>query len=295
MHGSEVRFFKYMSPEAAISALKYGTMRWSSPKLFNDPFDFPVSMDFAFTGEDIAKALTDELVRMTYDSEEPIGDPNNQFMRASRLNRRIKNRPPVEKFKEFMAEANAETIKHFEDSQIQRREFLSQFRNQFAVFCVSEKKDDLLMWAHYAKDHTGVVFQFRCLPELARPLCAAAKVNYVRSYPLIGSLEEYVKHLTGQLEINYDHLFRIFSFTKSCHWAYEEEWRCVSRLHDREAGFDYKPFLPEEFEAIYIGHRALQEHKDLILNRLSESYPNTKLFFSKINIQDYSMAFHEAC
>lgn len=40
-------------------------------------------MDFSFTGEKIAEALTDELVKMAYGHEEPIGDPNNEFIRAS--------------------------------------------------------------------------------------------------------------------------------------------------------------------------------------------------------------------
>ena len=293
MHSNDIRFFKYLSPESAIASINGGTMRWSSPRLFNDPFDFPVSMDFAFAGEEIAEAITDELVKMAYGPEEPIGDPNNEFIRASLLNRRIKNRPSAAEFRAFMAKANSECIQRFEEGKVQRRKFLSEFRNQFAVFCVSAKKDDLLMWAHYAKDHTGCVLQFRCLPELDRPLCAARKVDYVEKYPLLGSLDEYVKHLTGQSEINYDHLFEIFAFTKSRHWVYEDEWRCVSRLQDHRAGFDYEPFIPEEFEAVYIGHRASQEHRDSILNALREKYPNTSAYFSSVNIQDYSMVFHE--
>ena len=34
------------------------------------------------------------------------------------------------------------------------KDFLPRLR----VFSVTEEKDNLLMWAHYAKDHTGVVF-----------------------------------------------------------------------------------------------------------------------------------------
>lgn len=293
MHGDDVRFYKYMSPEAAIASLESGTMKWSSPKLFNDPFDFPVSMDFKFGGEEIANALLDELVKMAYGPDEPVGDPNNPFFHASTMNRNLRNRPPAEKFREFMAEANAETIQRFEDGQVGRRAFLTEFRNQFAVFCVSAKRDNLLMWAHYAKDHTGCVIQFRCLPERDRPICAAKEINYVNIYPLIGSLEEYVKHLTGQSEIDYDNLFEIFAFTKSQHWFYEEEWRCVSKLNDHESGFDYEPFIPEEFEAIYLGHRATTEFKESILNTVGERYPNTRVYSSGVNIQDYSMAFHE--
>lgn len=293
MHGDDVRFFKYLSPEAALASMENGTMKWASPRLFNDPFDFPVAMDFTFTGQEIAEALTDELVRMAYGPDEPIGDPNNEFIRASLLNRKLLNGPSAEEFRAFMSEANAESVQRFEEGQIQRRRFLSEFRNQFAVFCVSAKRDDLLMWAHYSKDHTGCVFQFRCLPELDRPLCAAQKVNYVENYPLLGSLDEYVKHLTGQSEIDYDNLFEIFAFTKSLRWSYEDEWRCVSQLHDRGTGYDYEPFIQEELESVYIGHRAAPGYRDAICDLLREQYPNTKAFSSDVNIQDYSMVFNE--
>lgn len=293
MHGNDIRFFKYMNPESAISSLENGTMRWSCPRLFNDPFDFPVFMDFAFSGEDIAEALTEELVRMAYGPDEPVGDSDNQFIQLSLQNRKLKNRPSADEFKKFMSDAHADTIRRYEQGLIQRRAFLSEFRNQFAVFCVSAKKDNLLMWAHYAKDHTGAVIQFRCLPEQDRPLCAAVNVNYVESYPLLGNLQEYVKHLTGQSEIDYDNLFEIFAFTKSRHWAYEEEWRCVSKLQNLGAGFDYKPFLPDEFEAIYIGHRASPEHRGHIQDLVRRKYPNTKVFSTSVIIQDYSVAFHE--
>lgn len=282
-----------MSPESAIASLENGAMKWSIPKLLNDPFEFPASMDFKFTGEEIANALTEELVTMAYGPNEPTSDPNNQFIQLTLLNRRLRNRPPAEKFRAFIAEVNAGTIQRFEENLVQRRAFLAEYRNQFTVFCVSAKKDNLLMWAHYAKNHTGCVFQFRCLPELDRTLSAAIKVNYVETYPVIGSLGQYVKHLTGQAEINYDNLFNIFAFTKSQHWDYEDEWRCISKLNNHETGFDFKPFIPEELEAIYIGHRASQEHKDSILNTLRGKYQETKVFSSSVNIQDYSMLFHE--
>lgn len=53
-----------MSPESAIASLASGAMRWPIPKLLNDPFEFPVSMDFKFTGEKIANALTKKFVTM---------------------------------------------------------------------------------------------------------------------------------------------------------------------------------------------------------------------------------------
>jgi hypothetical protein len=86
----------------------------------------------------------------------------------------------------------------------------------------------------------GCVFKFKCLPEYDRPLCAAVEVNYQEQYPLIADLPTYVKHLTGQVTLDYDNLFKVFASTKSSHWSYEKEWRCVSTLNiSKTIGCDY--------------------------------------------------------
>ena len=33
------------------------------------------------------------------------------------------------------------------------------------MLCITEEHDNLLMWAHYAQNHTGAVLEFRVMPE----------------------------------------------------------------------------------------------------------------------------------
>lgn len=288
-----MRFYKYFTPEASTAVLGNGTLKWSSPRLFNDPFEFPTAMDFSFKGEVIAEALMDELVRLAYDPDEPKGNPKNQFIVLSNMARRNPNKRSAEEFRRFMAPATKESMVRFEQGLAERREFLRRFRDEFAVLCLSEKNDDLLMWAHYAKNHTGCVLQLRCLPGYDRPICAAKKVNYVPTYPLIATLDGYVKHLTGQSELDYDILFEIFAFTKSLHWKYEAEWRCVSQLRDRGAGFDYDPLIPDQLEAIYIGSRATEEYRNTLLAEVQSRYSETKVYQASVDIQSYTMCFEK--
>jgi len=147
------------------------------------------------------------------------------------------------------------------------------------------------MWAHYAADHSGCVFKLRCLPELDRPLCAAQEVSYQSQYPLIANLSDYVKHLTGQVPLDYDGLFKVFAFTKSRHWSYEQEWRCVSLLRDKDAGFDYDPLVPEELEAVYLGCRIEDSVKDKILVLLTSNFPDTRVFQAEPDIQRFALTF----
>ena len=95
------------------------------------------------------------------------------------------------------------------------------------VFCVTEEHDNLLMWAHYAKDHKGVVIKFECLRELDTALCIARKVDYVETPPVIATLDEYIPYITGQdkNKINHDLLIYKLFQSKSTQWKYEKEWR----------------------------------------------------------------------
>jgi len=54
-------FFKYMTADTARLVLANRTLRWSSPLLFNDPFDVPRELYFDITPVEIANALTQRL------------------------------------------------------------------------------------------------------------------------------------------------------------------------------------------------------------------------------------------
>ena len=291
MHGSEVKFYKYLSPDASVSVLKNRTLKWSPPKLFNDPFDFPTEIDFSFSGNELAEALMDELVNLAYGPEEPDGDVNNPLFSQSMIARHNPKNPNEEIFRKYMAPADKECAEIFKKLQFEQRAFYKDYRDRFAVLCVSKKYDDLLMWAHYGKDHSGCVLKFRCVPE--RPLCTAQEVIYALKYPVIANLQDYVKHLTGQIKLDYDKLFTVFAFTKSKHWKYEEEWRCISFLKDRDAGFDYEPFISEELEAVYIGCNAQESFRNTITALIIKQFPDTHLYQTYTDVQNFGLKFEQ--
>jgi hypothetical protein len=291
MDGNDVKFYKYLSPEASVSVLENRTLKWSLPKLFNDPFDFPTEIDFSFSGDELTKALMDELVKFAYGPEEPDGDVNNPLFAMSMVARHNPKNPSEEIFRKFMVPADIDCAEIYKKMQYEQRAFYKDFRDRFAVLCVSKKYNDLLMWAHYGKDHSGCVLKLRCIPE--RPLCMAKEVKYEPKYPLRGNLQDYVKHLTGQIELDYDNLFTVFAFTKSEHWAYEEEWRCISLLKDREAGFDYDPLIPEELEAVYLGCRSEEPFKNKIIDVIIKQFPDTHVYQTYADVQNYGLKFEQ--
>jgi hypothetical protein len=56
--------YKYMSAEVARIVLETGKLRWSSPLIFNDPFDVPRALELPFNEADIAAALEKRIREM---------------------------------------------------------------------------------------------------------------------------------------------------------------------------------------------------------------------------------------
>src|SRR6266446_7525436 len=54
-------FFKYMPASTAKVVLENGTLRWSSPVLFNDPFDVPRELSHGLEAHAIAEACARHL------------------------------------------------------------------------------------------------------------------------------------------------------------------------------------------------------------------------------------------
>src|SRR5437899_10994122 len=64
-------FYKYFRGDTAIRILDTLRVKWSSPRLFNDPFDVQVDVRFPFTpGEFLARMAT-EIERAIFAKDEP--------------------------------------------------------------------------------------------------------------------------------------------------------------------------------------------------------------------------------
>ncbi len=171
------------------------------------------------------------------------------------------------------------------------RDFLPRLR----VFSVSEEKDNLLMWAHYAKDHTGVVFEFRVLAEQDNPLCVAKPIRYCATPPpLFSETKEINTHLSLLGEVDENTLMVDYAYIKSDIWAYEKEWR-VWTLMD-EAGdklHSEYPLYPNEIGAVYFGCRIDFDVRSNVIHLLS-GHPNAMAFQARKAFDKFRLEFNVA-
>jgi hypothetical protein len=117
------------------------------------------------------------------------------------------------------------------------------------VLCLSQKRDDILMWSHYANQHTGICLGFDrekwpLLQKHAKAMC------YQDEYPLVNVLGPDPEKETQKLV-----------FIKSAKWAYEAEWRVV-----RAAPGTQKYIFPSEALAeIVFGYRIAPQDRMMII------------------------------
>lgn len=113
----------------------------------------------------------------------------------------------------------------------------SYVRASVGVFCVSTKRDDILMWTHYADSHKGICLEFDGMQTL---MANAQKVEYSQDRVPINLYSD-----------ANDVAMRKTLLTKSSHWAYEAEWRLI-----RDKGPGSASFPAHNLTGVIIGAMA---------------------------------------
>jgi len=173
------------------------------------------------------------------------------------------------------------------------------------LFCVAEDNDNLLMWAHYAEDHHGAVIKFECLPTVGNTLCAAIKVNYVNKPPVIATLDEFLKSLNGEYELDFDSLYLKLFTSKSYHWEYEKEWRVfipslknpqpalANIINENDSTSILMDVDPQEIHSIYFGCKMKDNIQKDIKNTLSGDFSHVQIYKSIKDEREYKLKFEQ--
>lgn len=290
----KTHFFKYVT----FSGLRHITSRlsrkWSSPRTFNDPFDAQSDFGFPFTFEEFGEAFLNAQEEMVFGDLEPHGDPNHPLFQMIMQARLARQKATREKFRSFFRPTIDEAIPNLNHAQQIASKDWDAYLARLRILCLSEINDDLLMWAHYADHHKGAVIRLDCSQERESVLLAALPVNYTDRTPYIGTMQEWIRHLTGQEEIDYDLLFTKLVTTKSTHWSYEKEWRVVNESKNRDDGLHmYDSFWPEEIEAVYFGCRANDLEIEEVIHSMHSDLGHVELFKARQKKWQFGLEFNK--
>lgn len=231
--------YKYVPfNEGSLCIIKDGTMKFTCPSEFNDPFDCDPEMDedkhlnYIKGRKDLLKKVGDDLGL----------SPAERIQQKGVMLKRVGN-------------------------AIQNGEFGQKLVNEVGICSLSRDPLNLLMWAHYAKDHTGFVVEF-CIPTQAKTYIeenalkrlVPLEVKYEQAKPIVNPCDE--KHVIC------DKYFLV----KGHDWKYEQEERVVDSF--RGAGIHrYERNII--LKSVIAGMRMCKDHFDILKNTVETM--NTEL------------------
>jgi hypothetical protein len=169
--GEFVSLYKYVAPDRWGNIFKDGLIRFTQPSVFNDPFEMQPYFECLeeetamrevmgdFLGGDSIKKFFDGALRVEYLGIPPeVKDVVTLDVLRRLVEERLKN-DEVE-----IRETLEQTIAQMSNKNGQ---FTGEMRNDLlflnklvGILSLTEKRDNLLMWAHYAHDHQGLVIEF---------------------------------------------------------------------------------------------------------------------------------------
>jgi hypothetical protein len=149
--------------------------------------------------------------------------------------------------------------------------------NAYGLLSLSMNYDSILMWSHYANNHTGLVIELDLLedPEF---FLSPLKVKYQETYEPVNFFGratdlEYIKYVLA---------------TKSSDWDYEQEIRIIKNSIGE---FTFKKSV---INKVYFGCRCLESDKKRIKALFkSNDYKNIKFFESKEAYGKFKLNFNK--
>jgi hypothetical protein len=232
-----VIIFRYYKAEHGLLVLNDLEIRASIPNALNDPFELSPNIDATQFTEKRCKTLLrkDDFIEDAYQRE---GRKRGFYSKKEFKRWYLKDLPRRAARLLSKVPRNVESV---------RQDFADSFSKYWRLVCASLVHDSVLMWSHYADNHTGLVIGFD-----------TTKVPFSQIGDDCWLTVSYSDKKPDYIHSHKERTFRrnMFSVaaTKATGWAYEEEIRIV--LADtaiREGRF--LPLTPESIAVVYYGCR----------------------------------------
>lgn len=256
------RLFKYLHPDST-DVLRNARLRFSSPKVLNDPFELKPHFS-AFSSEEwISEEMEIFLRRQAAESYDGLPEPVRRILSPAAYLSIARDRIAPQARKEW-----GKVAPLLVDAA--RDVFTKGFEEKVGILCLTEFPTSLLMWAHYANSHEGFVLEFdtsssffdqrRSPKDEFRHL---RKVLYsdVRPSIVLMDMDDFSPFLTKGIE-----------------WSYEAEWRMMLALEDATSvagecasAIHLFEFPRRDMRGVILGCRMTAEKKEEIRRILAET------------------------
>ena len=291
--------YKYVTPDR-IDILEKKLIRFTQPLCFNDPFEvFPAVESFLKPGrEKELISLVSAIIKTNPDEfsktwEEEIMKYQNMFHVD------FTSLLPAD-LGLAMVDQHIETLTNLIVNQLNigaKTSILCSLRQKMnadmGILSLSEKSDNLLMWAHYTNAHRGFVLGFNTdhsffdqrltQDDLIRYV---SKVKYSYERPRISFFDP-----TADPGEFFTSVFAKFCLTKSQDWAYEQEWRMImplkdaSQIKEHSYGNIYLFVLPVDcIQMVILGSMVDEKDKQRVYTMIAQSEDYSHIIIKQAKI-----------
>jgi hypothetical protein len=283
-----MNLYKYISSDIWDKILKNKQIRFTQPSLFNDPFEMQPFYESFAEDVEVQKNLNEADLKTIMEEQFLEQYPN--------LPAEIQNIVPVEFLKSFaalispLAVENAPAVLDGLTAAISKGLYTG-FNDNLGVLALSEKCDNLLMWAHYAQNHKGLVIGFDSEHRyFHQQLSPSDEFRYVRKV-------RYSKSRPNIRLTTIEDVPDIF-LTKSEDWKYEYEWRVMRPLVDaaeminvNDEPIHLYSFPPDCVAEVIFGCRMSPQLKEEILEYLAndEQYSRVKIYVAVLDEREFKL------
>ena len=187
------------------------------------------------------------------------------------------------KFPDLSSDKRAEILRREKDVfdapdfDVNVQATMQQTLNTWGICCLSEVRDSVLMWSHYADKHRGFCLEFSIADfhvELPGNKVIPSPVHYTEQYPIAQIIEEVAVRET--------------MLTKAKPWEYEKEWRIIT---PERAGLH--PFPDHCLTGVIFGCKMSEEHKEMIREWCKNRRPAITYYETRQSEDSYSLNIDE--
>lgn len=137
-------FYKYIPAETALKILQTRTLKYSSPAIFNDPFDTQTRMDFGFEVPKLIEAFSKEQYKMIHGPEEPVGDESNELFRDIKkfwhIAKQSQRKMPKDIWRQQIKSFNEETVRICTEYLEEMNNWWYRLSKASRILCLAEDK-----------------------------------------------------------------------------------------------------------------------------------------------------------
>ena len=270
--------YKYIRDKYAIRTLQGLELRVTPPLEFDDPFEYLVRVDGNLARERVEKMMKQKRhEKRLYEEAKEKG--------VFKGSRRAFNKEYRGKFGKHVNEAvaTAEPLLR----TVLKQFFPTEISQRYGILCLTEVRDSILMWSHYASGHRGIVVGIE-IPSHWKLLQVDYRSDRV---PIDMGVDPY----------NDNFLAKLIALTKvkSNHWTYEREWRAISELKILEKRVietrtHYFAKIPSELiKEVIVGLRYPAEELEALQAAQQKSIPQAKLLKACLHDTEYELVIHD--